>query len=70
MIGHLTVIATQLNGKHFHILCDPSSTIGDLKEAIFEFSKIISQQEDALKENAKKAAEEAEKAPQESVSPS
>jgi len=67
MISQLTVIETQVNGKPYHLFCNPSSSFGDLKEAIFQLSKVISQQEDLALERVKaqaaeKEAEEASKA--------
>ncbi len=51
-----------IEGKAYHFMCDPNSSIDHVKEALFQVQKAVATLEDQIKaaqEAAKKAEEEA-----------
>jgi len=54
MISQLTVISANVNNKPFNLLLSPGSTYEELKEAMFQISKIIAKSEDETKAEAEK----------------
>lgn len=41
MLKNLIKIEAEVAGKIYHFLCDHDSPIGDVKEAIFQITKVI-----------------------------
>lgn len=50
MINNLSLITVNVENKAYHLLCDPSSPISDLKQALFDIGKVVGQVEDQLKQ--------------------
>ncbi len=58
MLKNITRIECQIATRTFYLCCDQDSPLGDVKEAIFQFQKMVGQIEDRHKEAAEKSAKE------------
>ena len=58
MITNIVKIEHKVNDKVFHLLCDNDTPLIIVREALFQFLKIIGQIEDEIKANQETKAEE------------
>jgi len=58
MLKNVTQMTVQVGEKIFHMICDHDSPINHVKEALFQFMKIVGEAEQRAKEAQKPADEE------------
>lgn len=58
MLRNVTQLTVQVGEKLYHLFCDHDSPIGHVKEAIFEFTKVVAEVEQKIKDAQKPAEEE------------
>ncbi len=55
MLKNIVRLEVRVAEKIYHLLCDNDSPINDVKEAIFQFTKIVCDIEEKIKESQKPA---------------
>ncbi len=68
MLKNMSQLEYKIGDKIYNFICDNTSPLNEVKEALFQFLKYIGQVEDAIKAQQEKQAAEAASKQQEVVS--
>ncbi len=60
MISQLSVIAHTIGSRAYHLLCAPDSPLPEVKDALIQFLKIVTDLEEKLKEAPKEEEKQEE----------
>jgi len=58
MLKNIVQLTVQVGEKAFHLLCDPDAPLNHVKEALFQFSKIVGDIENRAQNAANSVSQE------------